>query len=133
MEQKEIFHYTYSAKEQEEIQAIRKKYTAPEEAEDKLTQLRRLDLGVTQKATTASLIFGVVGALLLGIGMSLNLSDFSKILGAYEYLAMFVGILIGVAGIVLAGLAYPLYNHIVKKERQKIAPEMIRLADELMK
>ena len=59
MDKKEKFNYTYSAKEQEEIKAIRKKYIAPEESEDKMTQLRRLDSSVTQKASTVALIFGI--------------------------------------------------------------------------
>ena len=133
MENKEIFKLTYSAKEQDEIKAIRKKYAAPEETEDKMAQLRRLDASVTQKAQAVSLVFGVIGALLLGTGMSLTMSEFSKILGAYEDVAMLLGIVIGIAGIVLVSLAYPLYDRIVKKEREKIAPEIIRLTDELMK
>lgn len=133
MENKETFNYTYSAKEQDEIKAIRKKYAAPNETEDKMAQLRRLDAGVTQKAQAVSLVFGVIGALLLGIGMSLTMSEFSKILGSLEDMALLIGIIIGIVGIVLVSLAYPLYNRIVKKEREKIAPEIIRLTDELMK
>lgn len=133
MESKETFNYTYSAKEQEEIKAIRRKYAAPEDQEDKLAQLRRLDAGVMQKAQVVSLVVGVIGALILGVGMSLTMSDFSKILGAYENMAMPIGIVIGLVGIALVSLAYPLYNRIVKKEREKIAPEILRLTDELMK
>lgn len=133
MENKETFNYTYSAKEQDEIKAIRKKYAETQETEDKMAQLRRLDAGVTQKAQAVSLVFGVIGALLLGIGMSLTMSEFSKILGSLEDMALLIGIIIGIVGIVLVSLAYPLYNRIVKKEREKIAPEIIRLTDELMK
>ena len=133
MENKETFNYTYSAKEQDEIKAIRKKYTTPEKTEDKMALLRRLDAGVTGKAQAVSLVLGVIGALLLGVGMSLSMSDFSKILGAHEGMAMLIGITIGIVGIVLVSLAYPLYNRIVKKERARIAPEIIRLTDELMK
>lgn len=129
----ETFHYTYSAREQDEIKSIRQKYAAPEETQDKLQQLRRLDAGVTQKATAVSLVLGIIGALLLGIGMSLSMSDFSKILGPYQDVAMLVGIPVGVVGIVLVSLAYPLYNRVVAKERKKIAPEIIRLSDELTK
>lgn len=133
MENQETFHYTYSAKEQEEIKAIRKKYTAPEENEDKMAQLRRLDASVTAKAQAAALVSGVIGALLLGTGMSLTMSDLAKVLGVLENMAMLIGIVVGVVGIVLVSLAYPLYNRIVKKERQKIAPEIIRLTEELLK
>ncbi|MBQ2943536.1 MAG: hypothetical protein IJD93_02400 [Ruminococcus sp.] len=131
--EKETFKFTYSAKEQEEIKAIRKKYAAPEQDEDKMAQLRRLDAAVTQKATSVSLVFGVIGALILGIGMSLAMTDIGKIIGLLGGMAMLVGILIGIVGIVLVCMAYPIYNCIIKKERKKIAPEIIRLTDELMK
>ena len=131
--EKETFNYTYSAKEQEEIKAIRKKYAVQEKTEDKMEQLRRLDAAVTQKATSVSLVFGVIGALILGMGMSLAMTDIGKIIGLLGGMAMLVGILIGIVGIVLVCVAYPIYNSIIKKEREKIAPEIIRLTDELMK
>lgn len=133
MENKETFNYTYSAKEQEEIKNIRKKYEAPEKTEDKMEQLRRLDAAVTKKATTVSLVFGVIGALILGTGMSLAMTEIGELLGMQGATAMLVGILIGIIGIVLVCVAYPVYNRILKKEREKIAPQMIRLTDELMK
>lgn len=133
MENKESFNYTYSAKEQEEIKAIRKKYAVQEQTEDKVAQLRRLDAAVTQKATSVSLVFGVIGALILGMGMSLAMTDIGKIIGLAGGMAMLIGILIGIIGIVLVCVAYPIYNCIIKKEREKIAPEIIKLTDELMK
>ena len=129
--EKETFCYTYSAKEQNEIENIRRKYIAPEE--DKMERLRKLDASVTGKATMAALIPGIIGALLLGFGMSLVMSDLSVILGFNENMALIVGIVIGVIGIVPICLAYPLYNHVIKKERAKIAPEILKLAEELMK
>lgn len=133
MENKENFQFTYSAKEQEEIKAIRKKYATPEQNEDKMAQLRRLDATVTKKATSVSFVFGVIGALILGTGMSLTMTDIGKMIGLTENLAMLIGSLIGIIGIVLVCLAYPIYNCITKKERKKIAPEIIKLTDELMK
>lgn len=129
--EKEDFHYTYSANQQEEIKNIRKKYTAPEE--DKMTLLRRMDKGVTKKASTVALTVGTIGILILGFGMSLIMSDFNKILGSYQDMGMFLGIISGMAGIVIICCAYPLYNRIIRKEREKIAPEILRLTDELMK
>ena len=130
MDNNEGFNYTYSAKEQEEIKAIRKKYAASKEAEDKMTQLRRLDASVYSKASAAALVVGIVGALIMGIGMSLVMTDIGAVLGTV--LAMIIGISIGVVGIVLVCLAYPIYNRTLKKEREKIAPEILRLTDELM-
>ena len=127
------FTYTYSAKEQAEIKQIRDKYTKPTEVEDKMARLRRLDASVTNTAQAVSLAFGVIGALILGFGMSLCMTDFGKILGSYSGSAMVVGIVVGVVGGVLASLAYPIYNAIVKAKRKQLAPEIIRLTDELMK
>lgn len=129
--EKETFSYTYSAKEQNEIENIRKKYAAPEE--DKMERLRRLDASVTGKATMTALIPGIIGTLFLGIGMSLSMSDLSGMLGFSQSMALFIGIMIGLIGIVLICLAYPLYNRVIKKERAKIAPEILKLTEELMK
>lgn len=119
----ESFHYTYSAKEQEELKQIRQKY-APKE-EDKMEQLRRLDRNVTQKGTMVSIIIGVIGALILGIGMCCTM-----VWGGIWFIP---GIIIGLVGIGGVAAAYPTYTYIIKKEREKIAPEILRLTDELMK
>ena len=132
-QEKSGFTYTYSAKEQAELKRIREKYTAPTEAEDKMTRLRRLDASVTNTAQAVALIFGVIGTLILGFGMSLCMTDIGAILGSHSDMAMVIGIVVGVVGGVLASLAYPIYNVIVKVKRKKLAPEIIRLTDELMK
>ena len=126
------FRYTYSAKEQAELKQIRDKYTKPTEVEDKMARLRRLDASVTKTAQAVALVFGVVGALILGFGMSLIMTDLSEILGTYQTIALPLGIAIGIVGGALASLAYPIYNAIVKAKRKKLAPEIIRRADELM-
>ena len=128
MENKEGFSFTYSAEQQKEVEAIREKYL-PREA-DKMEQLRKLHAIPTQKAQTASLAVGVVGTLIMGTGMSLAMTEIGAALGS---LAMVVGIAVGIVGMVLVALAYPLYNRVLKKQRQKIAPEILRLSDELLK
>ena len=127
------FTYTYSAKEQAELKRIREKYTAPTAAEDKMARLRRLDASVTNTAQAVAIVFGIIGALILGFGMSLIMTDFSEILGIGETMALVIGIPVGIVGGILASLAYPLYSAIVKAKRKKLAPEIIRLTDELMK
>lgn len=119
----EQFNYTYSAKQQEEIKRIREKYVVQEE--DKMEQLRRLDQSVTQKGTMYSIIIGTIGALILGIGMCCCL--------VWQGVWFIPGIIIGIIGITIVGCAYSVYNHIIKTERERIAPEIIRLTDELMK
>ena len=125
------FKYTYSAKEQDEIKRIRQKYQSQEE--DSMTRLRKLDASATSKATVIALVLGIVGALILGMGMSLIMTDLAELLGMTGMTNMIVGIITGVLGVILAGLAYPVYSKVLKREREKIAPEIFRLTDELMK
>lgn len=128
MENKEGFSFTYSAQQQKEVEAIRKKYL-PKEA-DNMQQLRKLHAVPTKKAQTAAIAVGVIGALIMGTGMSVCLTDIGAALGC---LAMVMGILVGIAGMVLVALAYPIYNRVLNKQRAKIAPEILRLSDELLK
>lgn len=126
--EKTCFEYTYSAQRQKEVEEIRKAYLPKEE--DKMEQLRRLHAIPTQKAQAASLAVGIIGALIFGTGMSLCLTDLGADLGN---LAMVLGVLAGIVGMGMAAMAYPLYNRTLKTEREKIAPDILRLADELIK
>ena len=121
------FSYPYSAAQQQEIEHIRKKYLPKEE--DKMEKLRRLHHSATRKAKAASIAIGVIGTLILGTGMSLIMTELGLKLGE---MATILGILVGIAGIILVALAYPVYNSVLKKERQRIAPEVLRLTDELL-
>ena len=122
------FEYTYSAQRQQEVEEIRKAYLPKEE--DKMEQLRRLHSIPTQKAQSVSIAVGVIGALILGTGMSLCMTELGAALGRY---AMILGIMIGLVGIVLVAIAYPIYIRTLKKERERIAPEILRISDELLK
>ena len=128
MQHNDSFKMTYSAQQQEEIQSIRQKYVPKEES--KMEKLRALDAHVTKKATMVSIIVGVIGAMILGCGMSLIMSDFGKTLGGAAFP---VGIVVGALGVALAALAYPVYHRTLKKEREKVAPQILQLTDELMK
>lgn len=136
MENKEnqAFQYTYSAKEQEELRRIREKYASEKsECEDKMERLRRLDRGVYGKAQAVSLTLGVIGTLIFGFGMSLVMSELATIIGIGSVTALVVGVIAGVIGGGVAALAYPAYSFMLEREREKIAPEIIRLTDELLK
>ena len=117
------FQYTYSAREQEEIKSIRSKYLPKEE--NKMELLRRLDSQVTQKATMYSMIVGIIGTLILGIGMCCCMIWADSV--------FVLGIIVGVIGMGILALAYPLYNRTIKTERERIAPEVLRLTEDLMK
>ena len=117
----ENFNYSYSAERQAEVEAIRKKYLAPEAQEDKMEQLRKLDAGATTPGLIASIARGIVSALIFGVGMCCFLVWSQWALGV-------VACLVGVVGMLFAP---KLYTHLVKKRREKIAPEILRLTDEL--
>ncbi len=118
---KETFTYTYSAKQQEEIDKIRKKYLPPEE--DKMAQLRRLDQSATKKGTMISIIIGVIGTLLMGVGMCCSM--------VWMGIWFIPGIVIGLIGIGGVAAAYPVYSRITKKERERLAPQILKLTEEL--
>lgn len=117
------FQYTYSAKQQEEIKNIRQKYMLKEE--DKMEQIRRLDESVTRPGTIAAIVVGFISTLLLGLGMSCTMVWAEKL--------FIPGIVIGILGIIGIAAAYPVYVSMTKKQRQKLAPEILRLSEELMK
>ena len=121
MAEKEIFEYTYSASRQSEVRKIREKYLPREMT--KLDQLRALDAGVTKRGTAVSLMHGVLYSLILGLGMSCCLVWAGR---------LFVpGIVIGCVGLAGVAATYPIYNRIVKQDRERIAPEILRLTEEL--
>lgn len=119
----ETFTYTYSSSRQAEVKRIREKYLPKEE--DKMERLRRLDESATRPGRIAALTVGIAGTLVMGLGMCCTM------VWAGQW--FIPGILIGVAGILGVMSAYPLYSRVTKKRREKIAPEILRLTDELMK
>ena len=122
-EVQEIFQYTYSAGEQEEIRKIRSRYMPKEE--DALSRVRRLDAKASNRASMLALSTGILGTLLFGAGMSCCL------VAAGKWLVP--GIVLGVLGMAVCAAAYPLYVRVLKRERERIAPEIIRLTDILLK
>ena len=122
-EQNDTSNYNYSAKQQEEIRKIREKYVPKEE--NKMEQLRRLDASATKPGIIAAMTLGIISTLVLGVGMCCVM--------VWEDRLFIPGIIIGVIGILGIVLAYPLYNRMTKKRREKLAPEILRLTDELSK
>ena len=110
------------------VQKIRTQYTEKQHTE--LDELKALDAKVKRPANVFAYTYGSVSAVVMGAGMSLVMTEIGVALGS---LAMVIGILVGIVGMVLVALAYPLYNRVLKKQREKIAPEILRLSDELLK
>ena len=116
------FAFTYSALEQREVNKIREKYLPREES--KLEQLRRLDESTTKKGRALSLVTGTLSALILGIGMCCCM-----VWGGWLFIP---GIVIGIVGIFGVCAAYPMYTKVTQQERERIAPEILRLTEEFI-
>ena len=127
------FSYTYSAKEREELERIREKYARSESpAEDKLQRLRRLDSKPSRQARIISVATGIVGALIMGFGMSLVMTELGASLSLSSDVSFGIGIAAGTLGALIAVAAYPIYSFSLKLLRRKAAPEIISLTDELL-
>lgn len=115
-----IFTYTYSAKKQDEVEKILKKYIPKEESA--IEKIQRLDRQVECRGRILAIILGIVGTLLLGTGMSCIM----------EWSGCFaIGIVIGIAGIILIISAYPIFKKVTKMQRMKIAPQIIELSKKI--
>lgn len=119
----EMFEYTYSAAQQEEIEKIRSKYLPKEET--KMDKLRKLDASVTKPGTIWSIAFGVIGCLMFGGGMSCTLLQDS------DMMMLTLGVFLGLIGILLIAIAYPVYKKVTEKERAHIAPQILALSEEI--
>ena len=122
-ENNDSFQYNYVAKQQEEIKKIRQKYLPKEDAS--LEHLRSLDRSVTKPGAILSITVGILSTLLLGLGMSCTT--------VWQDTLFLPGIGIGILGLLGIAAAYPLYRNITRKRREKLAPEILRLTQELLK
>ena len=119
----QYFEYTYSAKQQKEVEQIRKKYLPKEE--DKMEILRKMDKEAEKPGMVASLVLGIMGSLLLGVGMCCTMIWNTS-------LSIFVvGIIVGIIGMLIMAVAYPVYTKVTKKQREKIADRVLTLTEEL--
>lgn len=116
------FEYNYSSSRNAEVEKIRKKYIPQTSAESKLEQIKRLDKSVESKALGYALGIGIPGSLILGTGMCCTM----------VWTDLFViGIVVGIIGMAMCGAAYPVYKSILKKKREEIAPQILKLSDEI--
>ena len=124
MNQDTTFIYRYSAKENTEVQEIRKKYLPREES--KFEELKRLDDVVQNSGTLESLCAGIGGALIFGLGLCLAM----QVIGSGA-LTTVLGVLLGIVGMVSMIVAYPIYRKVFTNAKTKYAPRILELTAEL--
>ena len=117
------FTYNYSAARNKEVESIRRKYMPHEES--KLETLKRLDYRVQTAGMIESLCFGIIGALVFGVGMCFFLDVFAG--------AAWLTAILMICGTLLMIPAYPIYRRIARKTRAELTPEILRLSEEIMK
>ena len=110
-------------------QKIRAQYVEKQSSE--LDELRALDQKVKRPAILFAYVFGILGAIVLGIGMSLAMTDLAKTIGIAGN-PMLLGSIIGDVGLVMALVNYPIYAAIVKSRKKKYAPEILALSDKIV-
>lgn len=121
MNNESAFFYTYSAKENQEVLEIRKKYLPQEES--KLEELKRLDAQVQSSGVMQSLCAGIGGALVFGLGFCLTM----EVIGSIPWLGVIVG-LVGIAGMLIA---FPVYKKYLAKAKAQYTSRILQLTEEL--
>ena len=111
-------------KERQYEEKLRRAYADKNESETKLEKLRKLDAAVRRPAEIFAYVFGILGALVLGVGMCLAMEVIASL--------MPLGIAVGVVGIAMVSANYFIYRAILKSRRQKYAQEILTLSDELL-
>lgn len=125
MNSEDNFKFSYAApseQERREIESIKRQYMPASEKEDKLEQLRNLNKKVFQPSQIISLTVGILGTLIMGIGMAMVL----------EWQVMVWGIIVGIIGMAIAAVSYPIYRAVLARFKRKYAQKIIELSDELL-
>ena len=110
------------------VQKIRTQYTEKEHTQ--LDALKELDAKVKRPANVFAYIFGSVSAIIMGSGMSLVMTDIGSSIGVEDNMAP--GIIIGIVGMLMAIINYPLYKKLLASRRKKYADQIMKLSDKIM-
>ena len=111
-----------------EAERISEKYRTREATA--LDELRALDTKVKRPANVFAYTFGAIGAIVMGSGMSLVMTDIGATLGIESN--MIAGIAVGVVGMVMSLVNYPIYKGILKNRKKKYSDKIIALSDQII-
>lgn len=113
------------------VQKIRTQYMEKDNTQKELDLLRELDAEVKRPANVFGYVFGSIGAIIMGAGMSLVMTDIGTSLGIPNTMAL--GIIIGIIGMFMAIINYPIYKSILASRRNKYADRILKLSEKIMK
>lgn len=113
------------------VQKIRTQYMEKDSTEKDLSLLRELDAEVKRPANVFGYTFGSIGAIIMGAGMSLVMTDIGLQTGISN--PMPLGIVIGIIGMFMAIINYPIYKSILSSRKEKYADRILELSEKLMK
>ena len=125
MNKDEKFEYTYTApteRERRVIEDIKKQYEPKASVDSDFVRLRKLDEKVKRAPAIVSIIIGIVGVLTLGLGMTMVI----------EWNTMLWGVVVGVIGLALTAVTYPIHNAILKRNKKKYAEQILKLSDDIL-
>ena len=112
------------------VQKIRTQYTETKKEQNELDKLKALDAKVKRPANVLAYIFGSISAIIMGSGMSLVMTDIGSMIGVND--PMIPGIVVGIIGMLMAIINYPIYKSILGSRRKKYADKIIALSDEII-
>ena len=110
------------------VQKIRTQYTEKENTP--LDALKALDAKVKRPANIFAYVFGSIAAIIMGSGMSLVMTTIGATLGIEN--TMLYGIVIGVAGLLMALINYPIYKKILTGRKKKYADRIVAISDSII-
>ena len=111
------------------VQKIRTQYIEKEHTG--LDELKELDTKVKRPANVFAYVFGSISTIIMGVGMSLVMTDIGTTVGISD--SMLPGIIIGIAGMFMAIINYPIYKGILGARHKKFADKIIAISDRIMK
>ncbi len=112
------------------VQKIRTQYMEKSTEQNQLDLLRELDAEVKRPANIFGYVFGSIGAIIMGAGMSLVMTDIGAQLGIGD--GMVPGIIVGIAGMLMTLVNYPIYSNILASRKEKYAERILKLSDKIM-
>ena len=97
--------------------------------ETALDRLKKTHAKAQKPALFFSYAFGGIAALVMGAGMSLVMTDFA---GLGDQMCMVIGVVLGVVGMAMALLTYPIYKKMLANGKKKYASEILSYKKELL-